>query len=77
MITYLFKNKKNLDNDILLERFITDYALEVINNTSKNVILGSSDMLVDIDKKYINILLFNDKINIKHTTDYIMEQLYG
>lgn len=77
MVAYLFKNKRKLDKDILLERLITDYALEVVNNTKENVVLGSSDMLVDIDKKYINILLFNDKINIKHTTDYIMEQLYG
>lgn len=77
MITYLFNNKRKINKDTLLNQLISNYTLDVIDKNSKNIVLGNSDMLVDIDKKYINILLFNETVNIKPTTDYIMEQLYG
>lgn len=77
MISYLFNNNEKIDNNFLVENFTNNYALEIIDNTNTNTVLGNTEMFIDIGKKYINILLYNDNININHIKEYLMERYYG
>lgn len=75
MISYLFKNNKKIDKEFLLQNFINNFGLEIIDNTKEIIRLGNMDMLVDIDKKNITIFLFNEYINIKSIKNYLLEKL--
>lgn len=64
MVSYLFNNSENIDNNYLL-RFITEnFRLYNLESENESTLLGNLDMLVDIDKKYISILLYDETINI-------------
>ena len=72
MVSYLFKNKKHINKPYLLNNLINNYDLEIIDHTTKNTVLGNTDILVDISKKYISILLYDDTINIKKIKKYLL-----
>lgn len=75
MISYLFMNNKKIDKEYLLNIFTNNFGLEIVDNTKERTSLGNTEMLVDIDKKYITILLFDELINIKSIKKYLLEKL--
>ncbi|WP_283589420.1 hypothetical protein [Staphylococcus nepalensis] len=73
MISYSFNNNTNINKSHLLDIFKNNYSLDIIDNTPESTILGNIDMMVDIDKKFINILLYKEDINIKLIKKYLLE----
>lgn len=77
MISYIFNNNKKINTEYLLNRFVENFDLDLIDKNTENIVLGNSEMLVDVSKKYINVLLFNDNINIKSIKEYLLEKYHG
>lgn len=77
MISYLFNNNKRIDNKKLLNILKNDFNLDYILHSKNNVVLGDTNIVVDIDSKYISILLYNEQLNIKPIKKYILEKTYG
>lgn len=73
MISYSFNNNAKINKNNLLDIFKNNYSLEIIDHTPESTILGNIDMMVDIDKKFINILLYKEDINIKLIKKYLLE----
>lgn len=73
MFSYIFNNNKKIDKKYLLNNLISTFDTELIDNTDTNIVLGNSKMLIDVSRKYISILLFDDTINIAKIKDYLME----
>lgn len=70
MTTYVFKTQIKKEN--IVDTIQNFYHYDIIDNNKDNITLGNSDVLIDIDNDYINILLFNDKINISKIRNYLM-----
>lgn len=64
MFSYVYKNNKKINKNNLLNILLNNYHLSLIDQNNHNVVLGNQKMLIDMDKKYINILLFDDATNI-------------
>lgn len=47
--------------------------LDITDDTEDNLVMGSNDIMIDIDKKYVNILLFNERLNISEINHYLAE----
>lgn len=69
MIPYLIKNN-NIKKNNIDTRILEHFNLQIVENDNFNTILGNPDVLIDINDSYINILLFNDHMNIKALKDY-------
>lgn len=76
MISYLFNNNCKVDNAFLLNYFTDNFKLEQIENIIGSTVLANNDMLIDIDSKYISILLYDETINIKPIKEYLLEKNY-
>ena len=72
MISYLFKNKKTIDKRKLLNDLKETWDLDYIVNNVNNVILGNENIIIDIDPKYISILLYNEETNIMSLKKYLL-----
>lgn len=72
MYSYVFKNKRKIKKDYLIKNFSNLYNLDLIDHTNTNIVIGSKEVLVDISKKYILIILFNENFNITALKDYIL-----
>lgn len=64
MFSYVYKNNKKINKDNLFNILQNNYHLSLIDQNNHNIVLGNQKMLIDMDKKYINILLFDDSTNI-------------
>lgn len=72
MYSYSFRNNKKINKKNLVKKIINLYNLDLIDNTKNNIVIGSKDMMIDINKKYTFIMLFNENFNITGLTDYIL-----
>lgn len=72
MYSYSFRNSKKIDKENLVKKIVNLYNLDLIDNTENNIIMGSKDIMIDINKKYIFVMLFDDSFNITELTNYIL-----
>lgn len=77
MYSYSFYNNKKINRNGLTEKIVKAYNLDLIDKTSTNVVLGNNEVLIDISKQYIFILLFNDNFNISKLTNYLLRFTNG
>lgn len=77
MISYLFRNNAKINKDYLLKTLMDDFGLGLIDNSGEAAVLGNSDMFVDIDERYVTILLYNERTNIRKLTKYLLEKNHG
>lgn len=76
MISYLFSNNQKINKKKLITILKKDFGIQTILHNKNNIILGNTNLIVDIDSKYISILLYNEKLNIKPIKKYLLENTY-
>lgn len=74
MISYIFNNNHRIDKNFLLNFFKSNFDLHENKNSLGSIILTNTDMFIDIDTKYISILLYNESINIKPIKKHLLEK---
>ncbi len=72
MYSYSFSNNRRINKKNLINKIVDLYNLDLIDNTENNIVLGSHEILIDISKRYILIMLFNDSFNITKLTEFIL-----
>lgn len=77
MISYLFNNSKRVNKNKLFNILKREFNLDYIEHNENSTILSNENILVDIDPKYISILLYDEKLNIKPIKKYLLERSYG
>lgn len=72
MYSYSFRNNRKINKKNLVKKIVNLYNLDLIDNTKNNIIMGNNDIMIDINKKYTFVMLFNDNFNITGLTNYIL-----
>ncbi len=72
MYSYSFYNNNKIKKEALINKIVNLYNLDLIDNTETNIVMGNREILIDISKKYIIIILYNENFNITKLTDYIL-----
>lgn len=73
MITYLIRNE-HINQENIIPKILDLYKLEIVDKSNSNTVIGNSDMLIDFDNYYTNVLLFNEKLNIRELKNLLLNR---
>lgn len=74
MVSYVYNNRSKSSRNIF-DRIMKMFEFTLANdNENDEFMLANEDMLINIDKKRTNILLYNTNLNISEIRNIFMER---